>query len=191
MIAGGALEAAVLVAWTFGFALIGWPLQALVHALAYRLMGVPAGFALDPLRSDSGIPRWTATLSGLSFRLALGCLGAFVFPRALDEMLALAGLGLAFSHLSVRPVLNLAMLSGRMLGNDLSRADEVQIADALGAPRAPIILVSFVLYGFMLALSVLLGLRFGLRWWGLTVAFLMAFAGTALAARLGRRWSRD
>jgi hypothetical protein len=184
LIAGGTLETTVLIAWTLVFTVIGLPLHELAHALTYRLMGVPVRFTLNTTTPDPDEPLWPATLSGPTFTLFLGCLGAFVFSRSLDPVVALAGLGLAFSQLSMRPVLHLVMLSGRMLEND-----EIQIADALGLPRVLVILGSFAVYGFMLALTVLLGLRFGVAWWSLVAAFLMAFVGTALTLWFDRRFT--
>jgi hypothetical protein len=182
LIAGGTLETIVLVAWTFLFTVIGLVLHELAHALTYRLMGVPVRFTLNTTTPDPDEALWPATLSGPTFTLFLGCLGAFVFSRGLDQVISLAGLGLAVSQLSVRPALHLAMLSGRMLEND-----EVQIADALGLPRIPVILGMFAVYASMLTLSVLLGLRFGVAWWSLVAAFLTAFLGTVFTLWLDRR----
>ncbi len=183
MIAGGTLETIVLIAWTFVFTVIGLPLHELAHALTYRLMGVPVRFTLNTTTPDPDEALWPATLSGPTFTLFLGCLGAFVFSRSLDPMISLAGLGLALSQLAVRPVLHLVMLSGRMLEND-----EVQIADALGLPRVLLILGSFVGYAFMLVLTVLLASRFGVAWWSLLAALLMAFVGTVFTLWLDKRF---
>lgn len=182
MIAGSAPEALVLIAWTFLFAVIGLPLHELAHAWTYRLMGVPARTTLNTTTPEPDEVLWPATLVGPTFTLALGCLGAFAFSRMPDPA-SLAGLGLAFSQLSVRPALHAAMLTGRMLEND-----EVQIADALGWPRVLVILVSFALYAFMLGLTVGLGLRFGVAWWALVGAFLAAFAATWFVLWFDRQW---
>ncbi len=176
----------MLIAWTFAFAAIGLPLHELAHALTYRLMGVPARISLSTTTPNPDEALWPATLSGPMFTLAFGCLGAFAFSRGLDAV-SLAGLGLAFSQLSVRPALHVAMLSGRM-HNDLRQSDEVQIADALGLPRVAVILVSFALYAFMLALTIGLGVRFGVPWWALAAAFLTAFAGTGLVIWIDRQF---
>jgi hypothetical protein len=183
LIAGGSLETIVLVAWTFVFTVIGLPLHELAHALTYRLMGVPVRFTLNTTTPEPDEPLWPATLSGPTFTLFLGCLGAFVFSRSFDQTVALAGLGLAVSQLAVRPALHVVMLSGRMLEND-----EVQIADELGWPRVPVILAAFAGYAFMLVLTVLLALRFGVAWWSLVAALLMTFVGTVLTLWLDRRF---
>ncbi len=183
MIAGGTLETIVLIVWTFVFTVIGLPLHELAHALTYRLMGVPVRFTLNTTTPDPDEALWPATLSGPTFTLFLGCLGAFVFSRSFDQIIALAGLGLALSQLAVRPVLHVVMLSGRMLEND-----EVQIADELGWPRVPVILGAFAGYAFMLVLTVLLALRFGVAWWSLVAALLMAFVGTVFTLWLDKRF---